>query len=395
MQGEIRLESLVKSFGEVVAVDGIDLDMPPGEFFTMVGPSGCGKTTTLRMIAGFERPTSGRILLDGDDVAQTPPHRRNVNTVFQSYALFPHLNVADNVAFGLKYKKVTKAERTTMVNEALALVQLADYGKRKPGQLSGGQQQRVALARALVLRPRVLLLDEPLGALDARLRKDLQVELKALQENLGITFVFVTHDQEEALTMSDRVAVMNGGRVEQSGPPQEMYEEPATLFVADFLGVSNLVGAEAAGQDGRACVLKIGDVSLRAAQGEIDARGSVKAMIRPERVRVEPHGTEGENRLPGLVEHLVFLGSFREVRVRLLGGALVTAVQPNDGSEPAYSQGSPVSVHLPIESLRVLPDGPPPVMDGEAASAEGPETGAELGHAAATVILPPQDPPPS
>src|SRR4051794_14290266 len=394
MQGEIRLESLVKSFGEVVAVDGIDLDMPPGEFFTMVGPSGCGKTTTLRMIAGFERPTSGRILLDGDDVAQTPPHRRNVNTVFQSYALFPHLNVADNVAFGLKYKKVSKGERGKLVGEALSLVQLADYGKRKPGQLSGGQQQRVALARALVLRPRVLLLDEPLGALDARLRKDLQVELKTLQKNLGITFVFVTHDQEEALTMSDRVAVMNGGRGEQSGPPQEMYEEPATLFVADFLGVSNLVGAEAAGRDGKACVLKVGDVSLRAAQGEIGARGEVKAMIRPERVRIEPHGTEGENRLPGLVEHLVFLGSFREVRVRLLGGALVTAIQPNDGSEPPYSQGSPVSVHLPVESLRVLPVTPEPAGDGEEPGDGGGDTGADLGRAAPPGLLPPQDPPP-
>jgi spermidine/putrescine transport system ATP-binding protein len=392
MQGEIRLESLVKSFGEVNAVDGIDLDMPPGEFFTMVGPSGCGKTTTLRMIAGFERPTSGRILLDGEDVAQTPPHRRNVNTVFQSYALFPHLNVADNVAFGLKYKKVTKDERAKMVDEALALVQLTGYEKRKPGQLSGGQQQRIALARALVLRPRVLLLDEPLGALDARLRKDLQVELKTLQESLGITFVFVTHDQEEALTMSDRVAVMNGGRVEQSGPPQEMYEEPATLFVADFLGVSNLVGAEAAGQDGRACMLKVGDVPMRAEQGAVTARGAVKAMIRPERVRVEPHGTTGENRLPGLVEHLVFLGSFREVRVRLLGGALVTAIQPNDGSEPPYAQGSPVSVHLPVESLRVLPEAPEPVV-GEEPAGEGSATGADLGHAAATVLLPPQDPP--
>jgi spermidine/putrescine transport system ATP-binding protein len=359
MEGEIRLEELVKAFGpDVVAVDGIDLDMPPGEFFTMVGPSGCGKTTTLRMIAGFERPTSGRILLDGEDVAQTPPHRRNVNTVFQSYALFPHLNVADNVAFGLKYKKVTKAERAQAVAEALSLVQLSGFEKRKPGQLSGGQQQRVALARALVLRPRVLLLDEPLGALDARLRKDLQVELKALQETLGITFVFVTHDQEEALTMSDRVAVMNGGRVEQSGPPQLIYEEPATLFVADFLGVSNLVPAEASGRIGAACMLTVGDVPMRAVQGATDARGSVKAMIRPERVRIEEQGTTGENRLPGLVEHVVFLGSFREVRVRLLGGALVTAVQPNDGTESVQVQGSAVSVHLPAESLRVLPDAP-------------------------------------
>src|SRR5436190_18423672 len=294
MKGEIRLEELTKRFGDVAAVDGIDLQMPAGEFFTMVGPSGCGKTTTLRMIAGFEQPTSGRIVLDDVDVAQVPPHKRNVNTVFQSYALFPHLDVAGNVAFGLKYKKLSKEEQRKRVAEALALVQLGEFAKRKPGQLSGGQQQRVALARALVLTPQVLLLDEPLGALDARLRKDLQVELKALQAELGITFVFVTHDQEEALTMSDRVAVMNGGRVEQSGPPQEIYEEPATLFVADFLGVSNLVGAEASGQDGRACMLKVGDVSMRAEQGDLTARGSVKAMIRPERVRLEPHGTEGE-----------------------------------------------------------------------------------------------------
>jgi spermidine/putrescine transport system ATP-binding protein len=373
VQGEIRLEQLVKAFGDVVAVAGIDVHMPPGEFFTMVGPSGCGKTTTLRMIAGFERPTSGRILLDGEDVAQTPPHRRNVNTVFQSYALFPHLNVADNVAFGLKYKKTTKAERSRLVGEALALVQLSGYEKRRPGQLSGGQQQRVALARALVLRPRVLLLDEPLGALDARLRKDLQVELKTLQESLGITFVFVTHDQEEALTMSDRLAVMNGGRVEQSGPPQEMYEEPATLFVADFLGVSNLVGADATGRDGAACVLRVGDRALRAMQGDLGCRGAVKAMIRPERVQIEPQGSEGENRLPGLVEHLVFLGSFREVRVRLLGGALVTAIQANDGAESAYPQGSSVSVHLPAESLRVLPEVPEPGAGEEVPALAGEE----------------------
>src|SRR5262249_24857417 len=217
MDGEVRLEELTKVFdGPTVAVDGIDVEMPPGEFFTLLGPSGCGKTTTLRMIAGFERPTSGRILLDGSDVAQVPPHRRNVNTVFQSYALFPHLDVAGNVAFGLRYaKQVRREERRRLVADALALVQLEGLEQRKPGQLSGGQQQRVALARALALRPRVLLLDEPRGALDARLRKDLQVELKALQSELGITFVFVTHDQEEALTMSDRIAVMNGGHVEQ------------------------------------------------------------------------------------------------------------------------------------------------------------------------------------
>jgi spermidine/putrescine transport system ATP-binding protein len=354
MEGEIRLEALEKRFGDTVAVDSIDLDMPSGEFFTMVGPSGCGKTTTLRMIAGFERPTSGRILLDGTDVAQTPPHRRNVNTVFQSYALFPHLNVADNVAFGLKYKRTTSEERRRMVAEMLALVRLTGFEKRKPAQLSGGQQQRVALARALILRPRVLLLDEPLGALDARLRKDLQVELKALQSEVGVTFVFVTHDQEEALTMSDRVAVMNDGRVEQAGSPQSVYEEPATLFVADFLGVSNLVSGHASPAGGGACSVRVGEATLRADQGETGAAGEVKAMIRPERVEVEPHGTGGENRLPGMVEHVVFLGSFRELHVRIVGGELVKAISPNDGSPLPYEQGSPVTLHLPPDAIRVL-----------------------------------------
>jgi spermidine/putrescine transport system ATP-binding protein len=354
VEGEVRLETLTKSYADVVAVEGIDLHMPPGEFFTMVGPSGCGKTTTLRMIAGFERPTSGRILLDGVDVAQTPPHRRNVNTVFQSYALFPHLSVADNVAFGLKYKNVKGDEKRRLVAEILELVQLGAFAKRKPHELSGGQQQRVALARALILRPRVLLLDEPLGALDARLRKELQVELKALQSEVGVTFIFVTHDQEEALTMSDRIAVMNVGHVEQAGPPQAVYEEPSTVFVADFLGVSNLITAEAAGRDGNCCTLRVGERTLRAGQGATNARGEVKAMIRPERVRVEPHGSDGDNRLPGLVEHAVFLGSFRELRVRCLGGSLVKAVLPNDGASLVYEQGAALTLHLPEEALRVL-----------------------------------------
>src|SRR5690349_5186586 len=299
MPGEIQLEGLTKAFGEHVAVAGIDLDMPAGEFFTLLGPSGCGKTTTLRMIAGFERPTSGRILLDGNDVARVPPHQRNVNTVFQSYALFPHLDVSKNVAFGLKYQKVSKEERAKRVAEALELVNLSEFASRKAEQLSGGQQQRVALARALVLRPQVLLLDEPLGALDARLRKDLQVELKALQRELGITFVFVTHDQEEALTMSDRIAVMRGGRVEQAGAPRELYEQPETLFVADFLGVSNLITAiaEGAGVDG--CRLRIGERALHARVGATEAIGDVRAQIRPERVQVEPQGQNGANRIPG------------------------------------------------------------------------------------------------
>jgi len=353
MQGEIHLEELTKQFGEVVAVDGIDVRMPGGEFFTMVGPSGCGKTTTLRMIAGFERPTSGRIVLDDVDVAQVPPHRRNVNTVFQSYALFPHLDVAGNVGFGLKYKRLTKEEHRLKVAEALSLVQLGDYAKRKPGQLSGGQQQRVALARALVLTPQVLLLDEPLGALDARLRKDLQVELKALQAELGITFVFVTHDQEEALTMSDRVAVMSGGRVEQAGTPREIYEEPATLFVADFLGVSNLIDAEASA-DGEGCALRVGERTLRATAGATGARGAVKAMIRPERVAVEPQGTAGDNRLPGMVERAVYVGAAHELHVRLVGGGLLKATIRNDGSVFAYEEGTPVTLYLPPDAVRVL-----------------------------------------
>jgi spermidine/putrescine transport system ATP-binding protein len=375
LEGEVELDSLTKNFRDVVAVQGVNLHMPPGEFFTMVGPSGCGKTTTLRMIAGFERPTSGRILLDGTDVAQTPPHRRNVNTVFQSYALFPHLNVADNVAFGLKYRKATKADKRRQVAEMLELVQLTGFERRKPGELSGGQQQRVALARALVLRPRVLLLDEPLGALDARLRKDLQVELKALQSDVGVTFIFVTHDQEEALTMSDRIAVMNSGHVEQAGPPQAVYEEPETLFVADFLGVSNLIAADADGQDGQSCRLRIAERTLRAEQGATNARGEVRAMIRPERVGVEPAGGDGENRIPGLVEHAVFLGSFRELRVRMLGGSLIKVVLPNDGAPLAYEQGMPVTVHLPPDALRVLAPSVVPDEELEDSSAEGGSNG--------------------
>ena len=365
MEGEVKLDSLTKTYRDVVAVEDLDLEMPPGEFFTMVGPSGCGKTTTLRMIAGFERPTSGRILLDGVDVAQTPPHRRNVNTVFQSYALFPHLNVADNVAFGLKYRRVTKEERRKGVAEILDLVQLKGFERRKPSELSGGQQQRVALARALVLRPRVLLLDEPLGALDARLRKDLQVELKALQEEVGVTFIFVTHDQEEALTMSDRIAVMNGGHVEQAGPPQAVYEDPETLFVADFLGVSNLIEAEAEGREGECCVLHVAERTLRAEQGTLEARGDVKVMIRPERVRVEPLGSDGENRVPGLVEHAVFRGGFRELRVRILGGSLITMMVPNDGEPLAYEEGESLTLHFPRDALRVLAPPPPPTSTEE------------------------------
>src|SRR5215204_1148415 len=265
-RGEIELTKLTKEFAEVRAVDAIDLHVPGGEFFSLLGPSGCGKTTTLRMIAGFERPTSGQIVLDGTDVAYTPPHQRNVNTVFQNYALFPHLNVYDNIAFGLKRAKRPKAEIRDRVGKALELVQLSGYERRKSSQLSGGQQQRVALARALILNPAVLLLDEPLGALDAKLRKTLQIELKALQQEVGITFLYVTHDQEEALTMSDRLAVMNAGHIEQIGHRQDVYEDPETLFVADFLGVSNLMDANAKGERDGGCDVELDTFAF-------DARG--------------------------------------------------------------------------------------------------------------------------
>ncbi len=243
-EADIHLEKVTKRFGEMTAVDELTLSIERGAFYAMLGPSGCGKTTTLRMIGGFEDPTAGRVFLGGDEVTQQPPYKRDVNTVFQSYALFPHLNVERNVGFGLERKKVSKSEVKQRVGEALELVQLGGLGKRKPGQLSGGQQQRVALARALVNRPRALLLDEPLGALDLRLRKQLQIELKRIQQDVGITFVHVTHDQEEAMTMADTIAVMNEGHIEQAGTASDLYERPRTEFVANFLGVSNLVDAK-------------------------------------------------------------------------------------------------------------------------------------------------------
>ncbi|MEP6526991.1 MAG: ABC transporter ATP-binding protein [Nocardioidaceae bacterium] len=355
--GEVQLVDLVKRFGDFSAVAGITLDMPSGEFFSLLGPSGCGKTTTLRMIAGFERPTEGQILLDGTDMAQTPPHKRDVNTVFQSYALFPHLTVDENVAFGLKYQKVSKQEIRERVGRALELVQMSQFVGRQPSQLSGGQQQRVALARALILNPKVLLLDEPLGALDAKLRKRLQIELKALQEEVGITFVYVTHDQEEALTMSDRIAVMSQGRVEQVGPPKEIYEEPATAYVADFLGVSNLMDATAAGVGDGGCRVRLGEFDLVAGQGASDTVGACKVTIRPERVVVEPQGAGGDNRLPAMVERVVYVGTTLQVIMRLASGQQIQAWKPNDGDVDPYRSGDAVTAHLPQAALRVLPAG--------------------------------------
>ena len=347
----VVVERVTKRFDDVAAVDDVSLAIGSGEFFSLLGPSGCGKTTTLRMIAGFERPDAGRIVIGDADLTQTPPHLRPVNTVFQSYALFPHLSVEQNVAFGLRFKRGSKEEGRRRVGEALELVRLGELGQRRPHQLSGGQQQRVALARALVLSPSVLLLDEPLGALDAKLRRELQVELKSIQREIGITFVYVTHDQEEALTMSDRLAVMASGKVEQLGTPREVYERPETAFVADFLGVSNLMRARVL--EGRR--VDVGGVVLEAEQGEPRA-GVVRLTIRPERVRIEPPSSKGANRVPATIERFVYLGSTTQVFVALPGGDRVQALVANSGDVDEYDVGAAVVAHLPADALRILAD---------------------------------------
>jgi spermidine/putrescine transport system ATP-binding protein len=357
--GSISIVGLRKEFDEVTAVDGIDLKIEPGEFFTLLGPSGCGKTTTLRMLAGFEQPTSGQILIDGVDVAHTPAHKRPVNTVFQSYALFPHLDVEHNVAYGLRWRKdVEKRERASKVARALDLVQLSGYGKRRPHQLSGGQQQRVALARALVLEPAVLLLDEPLGALDAKLRHSLRAELTGLQREIGITFVFVTHDQEEALEMSNRLVVMDGGRIMQLGTPEEVYREPLTEFVADFLGVANLLDVECASATGTVRTVHFGEFALEAQVPADHAAGPGRAVIRPECVELAEAGLTGANRLPGMVDRTVFLGSTTQVMVRLPQGAVVQSLITNTAGTATFATGQPVTVCLPSEALRVLAASP-------------------------------------
>jgi spermidine/putrescine transport system ATP-binding protein len=356
--GTIQLTNLTKRFGDQVAVDDMTLEIEGGEFFSLLGPSGCGKTTTLRMVAGFEEPTSGEIVLDGVDVGHLPPHKRKVNTVFQSYALFPFLDVEANVAFGLRYQDCSKAEARRRVGEALDLVQLTGYERRRPSQLSGGQQQRVALARALVLQPAVLLLDEPLGALDAKLRRALQVELKALQERVGITFLYVTHDQEEALTMSDRIAVMSAGKVVQLGAPRTVYEEPENAYVADFLGVSNLMDARVItpGAGSTPCRLKVGEFEIEAGCGALGAAGDVKVAIRPERVGLLGFAETGPNRVPGMVERAVFLGAATQVVVALAAGVTLQALVQNDGAA-GFQAGTPVQVQLPCDALRVLASG--------------------------------------
>ena len=353
--GHVQLIDLTKAFGDFEAVRRINVDIPAGEFFSLLGPSGCGKTTTLRMIAGFERPTEGRIMLDDRDVAVVPPHKRNVNTVFQNYALFPHLDVFQNVAFGLRFVKPSKDETHRRVRDALALVQLEKFADRRPHQLSGGQQQRVALARALILNPSVLLLDEPLGALDAKLRKSLQIELKELQETVGITFIYVTHDQEEALTMSDRLAVMSEGAIEQVGTPQEVYDEPGSLYVADFLGVSNTMPGVATGANGAGgCRVQLGDFQLLAGSGDVRAKGDVVVIVRPERVRLSDESSALDNSVPGTVERVVYVGATSQVMVRLPFEQSLQVMVANQGRSQQLAAGQRVSVHIPPDALRVL-----------------------------------------
>jgi spermidine/putrescine transport system ATP-binding protein len=357
--GAIRLVQLVKSFDGMPAVTGIDLDIPAGQFYSLLGASGCGKTTTLRMIAGFEKPDSGRIELDGRDVASDPPHKRPVNTVFQTYALFPFMSVWDNVAFGLRYQKASREDTKQRVGEALELVRMGEFANRRPAQLSGGQQQRVALARALVLRPRVLLLDEPLGALDAKLRKQLQLELRAVQREVGITFVYVTHDQEEALTMSDQIAVLAEGRVEQVGPPQEIYSAPATTFVAGFLGAANIFDADVIEAGNGTAVCSALDTRLGAAVDESPGPGAAAIVIRPERISLQTPGESislGHNVIDGVVSQVVYLGNFTQVHVDVGAPAELIVEVPNH-SGPAsvpHQPGAKVNCVCTHDAVRVL-----------------------------------------
>jgi spermidine/putrescine transport system ATP-binding protein len=347
LEADIRLENVTKRFGDAVAVDDLTLSIERGTFYALLGPSGCGKTTTLRMIGGFEDPTEGVVYLGGQAVTDLPPYKRDVNTVFQSYALFPHLSVERNVGFGLERRKVSKAEVRRRVGETLELVQLHGLGKRKPAQLSGGQQQRVALARALVNQPRALLLDEPLGALDLRLRKQLQLELKRIQQDVGITFVHVTHDQEEAMSMADTIAVMNHGRIEQAGSAEDLYESPRTAFVANFLGISNLIDGRVVERGADYATVRIGDGTLVLVPNECCANGdAVQIGVRPEKVDLVAAGTDvtpGHNALAGVITVSAFLGVSIQYVVRGPGGGELTVIAPNRaGRTPSLGAGTEV-----------------------------------------------------
>ena len=359
---DVRLVDVTKKFGEHVAVDRINLEVEDGEFFSLLGPSGCGKTTTLRMIGGFEQPTSGLIELKGQDVTWLPPFKRDVNTVFQNYALFPHLTIFENVAFGLRRKAVKGNEVKRRVTEMLKLVELPGFESRRPNQISGGQAQRVALARALINRPAVLLLDEPLGALDLKLRKQMQVELKRIQQEVGITFIYVTHDQEEAMTMSDRIAVMNRGHYEQLGDPEVLYERPMTRFVAGFLGVSNLLPATVIGRDGTYASAKLAaETAIRVPSSLVDGHARVSIGVRPEKIRMsEPTADSpaGHNRLTGVVRDASYLGVSTQYIIDSRDGTLTVYEQNVERATRAelWSRGDEVQLTWSPDHSFVVPE---------------------------------------
>ena len=355
----VMFDRIEKRYGAVVAVDEVSLDISPGEFITLLGPSGSGKTTTLMMLAGFEIPTAGEIYVDDDAIAAVPPYRRNIGMVFQNYALFPHMTVGENIAFPLQMRKMSKAEIVEQTREVLELVGLPGYEGRYPRQLSGGQQQRVAVARALVFNPRVLLMDEPLGALDKQLREHLQLEIKALHEQLGVTIIYVTHDQEEALVMSDRIAVMNDGRIEQCGRPTELYDEPATRFVATFIGESNFIDGIIARLDGTTVGVEApGLGELRAPmRAGLTAGAPVALTVRPEKIVAvdDDHGAGPEmNAVSGVVDDVVFVGEMRRYAVRLGGGQrLILKVQNRSGMQ-SFARGDPIRVAWNVADGRIV-----------------------------------------
>jgi len=346
---DIRLEGVTKRFDDLVAVDDLSLEIPRGSFFALLGPSGCGKTTTLRMIGGFEEPSEGRILLGEQDVTGLPPYRRDVNTVFQSYALFPHLTVFENVAFGLRRRRLRGGQLEGRVREILDLVDLPGMERRKPNQLSGGQQQRIALARALVNKPQVLLLDEPLGALDLKLRKQMQLELKTIQHDVGITFVHVTHDQEEAMTMADTIAVMHRGRIEQLGPPDELYERPQTAFVAGFLGVSNLLPGT---QAGPVAIRLDGGTEVKVPPDALTGRsGRLAVGIRPEKIKI---GTDQVNTLAGKVFERAYVGVSTQYVIDTPAGRVMVYVQNAEPGAGMAAPGDPITVGFDPEATFVV-----------------------------------------
>ena len=352
----VELRNVTKRFGTFEALKEASFEIRAGEFMTFLGPSGCGKTTCLRLISGFDTPSSGQILLDGKDVTFEPPYRRDVNQVFQNYALFPHLSIYENIAFGLRMKKIPSAQIRERVDRVVKMTSLQDFTERKPAQLSGGQRQRVALARAIVCEPKVLLLDEPLSALDAKLRTQMRVELKQLQKKLGITFIFVTHDQEEALTMSDRVAVINAGRVEQIGTVNEIYYKPATRFVASFIGESNIVEAEILRAEGELLYCRLeGGLELAVRSPKPPAHSQILLSLRPEKIRLTRENTGARNSFPGTIEMEIFKGAMDELTISVQGGLQLGAVLANDGqAESDFHEGERVFARIQPEDIHIV-----------------------------------------